>query len=370
VAAGALYAFDGLLLDPILASAAMAMSSVSVVTNALRLRRFERPATVTEIEHPALRQRLAGWAYLTTVAVLALVLGTGFTLASRSEAAGHGMNGLLAWSEGMGMPMRPSMSVMDSIDVAPLDTEEAGVTAVLSASGPVIPGNPTVLTFQVRDAVTGAPITDLVRTHQKWGHLIITRDDLSTFSHIHLEPTSTLGLLSVTTTFPNAGTYTAHVEFRRQGQMQDILATTVIDVAGPGHDGRAATPTGEVREVTVGGVRIQLAGTAVAGRASDLQLRFFDAETGQPFTGLRPYLAAAGHVVIVKADGTGFQHRHAEAKDQQGRAKFAVPGSTFGPELALHAQLSTAGTYLFWAQFQLPTGQVITAPFVVNTASS
>jgi Cu+-exporting ATPase len=366
VAAGALYWWDGLLLDPVLASAAMAMSSVSVLSNALRLRRFRRPASVAEILHPPVKERVGQYAYLTAVAVVALTIGGTLTAVSRMDFAERGMNGTLAWVQTTGMPMRPAMSTMMTAEVAPTEATAAGLDVQLHVPDTTRPGVPTTVTATVVNAETGEPVTDLTRSHEAWMHFIATRADLGTFTHVHPEPTGRPGQLQVTVTFPTAGTYVVNTEFRQRGEMADVHQRQLVTIAGDAPEPviLAAGP----RTVVMEGVKVKLGGDAVVGKPSDLHFEVTDANTGKPVKDLQPFLAAAGHVVVMRADAQTFAHEHAEVEDAKGRPRFALPGETFGPELDVHAEFDTPGVYQLWGQFRLASGDVVTVPFTVEAS--
>jgi Cu+-exporting ATPase len=225
------------------------------------------------------------------------------------------------------------------------------------------PGALTRVTVDLTDARSGAPVSDLGRSHSVWMHLIATREDLGTFAHVHPEPTGRAGELAVTMTFPTPGRYVVNTEFRQQGQMAELHDRQVITVAGavPAAEPLIAGP----RTVTVDGVRVDLRGAPRVGATSDLTLRLTDAASGRPLDTLQPYLAAAGHVVIMRSDAQTFAHEHADVRDGDGNPVFALPGQTFGPELPVHVHFDTPGNYRLWAQFRLGDGQVITAPFTI-----
>ncbi len=88
--------------------------------------------------------------------------------------------------------------------------------------------------------------------------------------------------------------------------------------------------------------------------------------TGRPVDDLQPYLVAAGHIVVVRADGATFAPSTPRSPTSAAVPVFALPGTTVGPELDAHAELPTAGLYRLWAQFRLADGDLITVPFTVQ----
>jgi Cu+-exporting ATPase len=157
-----------------------------------------------------------------------------------------------------------------------------------------------------------------------------------------------------------------NTEFRQRGEMADVHQRQLITIAGdpPQPVTLAAGPS----TVVVDGLAVELGGKAVVGEPSDLHVKFTDATTGKPVDDLQPFLAAAGHVVVMRADAQTFAHEHAEVEDAQGRPVFATPDETFGPELDVHAEFDTPGVYQLWGQFRTADGDVVTVPFTVEAS--
>ena len=342
VAMGGLYPLFRVLLSPMLAAAAMAMSSVSVVTNALRLRGFRRPATAREILHPSLRSVVGDYAYLAGIGMLALIIGAGAVALGGSDP----MSGMSMGSE------RP-----------PLTAKEAGVSARLLGATDLRPGTPVRLTYDLTDAHTGRQVTDLAVAHERPMHLIVVRSDLREFQHIHPQPLGA-GVLSVETTFDSAGRYLLFASFSRGGR--DAVQRDEVDVGGG--PGAGAALAEDRAPKTVGGLRVSLTGAAGlrAGADSRLVFRLEDAATGEPVSDLATYLGAAAHVVVLDERATLFVHTHGEApRAGAGHGSTASKGP-YGPEIEFHHAFPAPGLYKIWGQFQMADGRVITADFVID----
>jgi Cu+-exporting ATPase len=376
VAMGALYPLFGILLNPVLAAAAMAMSSVSVVTNALRLRGFRQPASAREILHPPLRTRVADAGYLVAIGLLALAIGAGtLWLSDRSGMGVTAQHSSMTGASDMNSSVGEEHAAMEMGAAAQVvDPASAGLR-IEWASEPAAPqpGQPVTFSYRVIDADDNQAITDLPLDHERPMHLILVSEDLTQFQHIHPELAAD-GSYRVETTLPVAGTYRLYDEFVHDGQT--VLDQRELIVGEASSAGAGLTPDTAPKTANGMTVAIRTPETIHAGEATQFTLDV--TRDGQPVTDLEPYLGAAAHIAIVNGDGTDFAHTHGEATapsaatsddhahadEGAGGDEHAVPAA-FGPQVTVEHTFAEPGLYKLWAQFS-HDGQVITVPFVVE----
>ncbi len=318
-------------LEPWLAGAAMALSSVSVVLNALRLQDAEK--TVKDGEN-GMNGKMQ-FILVLLLAGMSFFAGYGFgkqenvpkvsqeTAGKQQEAHGHGNDG---------------GSAVSMTTDAVWSTENARA------------GENTTIRIHIQDE-KGKPVEDFDINHEKLLHLIVVSKDLSYFDHIHPEYKGG-GEFEITTSFPAGGEYKLIADYVPTGGGK-TTQTEWIKVEGTSADAVPLQPDRNHSKI-VDGVQVTLQNDhPQAGQDFELNFILADAKTKKPVTDLEPYLGAVGHVVILSEDTEDYLHVH----PMEEKAK--------GPEARFVTNFPSKGLYKIWAQFQR-NGKLLTVPFVIE----
>ena len=208
------------------------------------------------------------------------------------------------------------------------------------------PGRDTELAFSVTEP-DGTVVTDFDVKHERRLHLIVARDDLSGFQHLHPEMAAD-GTWSVPLTLAEPGTYRVFADFAHEGE--DHVLTE--DVTAEGEAEAVPLPAPGTEALTESGYSVALEDSSPRA-GEETELRFEVTRDGKPVD-VEPYLGADGHLVALREGDLEYLHVHpvVEEGDPAGLIRF---GATFPTEAA----------YRLFLQFK-DEGEIHTAEFTAE----
>jgi hypothetical protein len=225
---------------------------------------------------------------------------------------------------------------------------QAGAELVV-ATDPADPvaGRPVTLRLMIHSA-DGAMVKDFEVVHEERVYLVIVRDGLDHFAHLH-PASDARGNLTVTHTFPAGGRYRLFADYKPAGAGH-ATATGSLLIGGdaPPAPALVADAPGEV---AADGVRATISASPLkAGEPARVAFALRD-EGGGPAE-LQPYMGALGHLMFVGAAGRYVHVQPAGGDAARGTVEF-------------EAHFPEPGLYKGWGQFKR-SGRVRVVPFVLK----
>jgi hypothetical protein len=221
---------------------------------------------------------------------------------------------------------------------------------LIVASDPADPiaGQPVNLRLMIH-AADGTMVKNFEVVHEEKVHLVVVRDGLDHFAHIHPSVDAN-GNLTVAHTFPAGGKYRLFADYASVGGEHATAAGT-LSVGGE------SEPAPKLVENAPGNIEadgiLATVSTSPLKTRSPVRVTFaLKGHGGQP-AGLENYMGQLGHLMFIGADSGDYVHVHPLGGEAtQGKVEF-------------EAHFPKPGLYKGWGQFK-HSGDVRVVPFVAK----
>lgn len=224
---------------------------------------------------------------------------------------------------------------------------EAQLMVAIDPTNPTA-GQPVTLRLMIH-AADGTMMRDFDVVHEEKVHLVIVREGLEQFAHVH--PTvDAEGNLTIRHTFPAGGTYRLFADYTPTGG-KHATATGVVQIAGDSPAAPALVPNAP-GNIEADGLHAAVSAAPLkAGTPAHVAFTLKN-DDGEPAK-LEPYMGELGHLMFVGVGSWRYVHVHPAGGDaSRGTVEF-------------EAHFPESGLYKGWGQFK-QDGRVRVVPLVLK----